>query len=428
MKAAILAAGEGTRLKPITSSIPKPMIPLGGKPLLEHQIVGLKKAGIKEFLIIVGYKEDIIKQHFKKGQELGVNIDYVTQEEYRGTAHATGYAEDFIGDDIFLMMYGDILVDQDLYGALIQYYQERGADGLISLLEVKNPENYGIITLDSEQYVKGIIEKPSPDLDVGNLANAGIYIFPPQIFKAIAKTKVSERNEYELTDSIRIFIEIFNKKIVGYNIKDSYWNDIGLPWQLLDVNGYILGRINSEIEGHIEENVIIKGNIHIGKETVIKSGSYIHGPCFIGDNCIIGPNAYIRPGCSIQDNCIIGSSEVKNSIILSNSNFSHFNYIGDSIICDHVNLGGGTKVANVKFDESSVKVLIKGKRTNSNRKKLGAIIGPNVKVGINSSIMCGKKIDENCIIGPNTLVNEDIPKGTLFYQDPKKGIIKKNLT
>lgn len=425
MKATILAAGEGTRLKPITSSLPKPMISIGGTPLLEHQILGLKNAGINDILVIVGYKEEIIKEYFKDGQQFGINIEYKTQEEYRGTADATAHAKEFVNNDTFIMMYGDVMVDKDFYKNLLQFYQKSEADGLISLLEVDNPQNFGIINLDSENFVRDIVEKPSPDMDVGNLANAGIYIFPPEIFDAISKTELSVRNEYELTDSIKIFIEKFNKKIIGYNIQDSYWNDIGLPWQLLEANEYILDTIKRDIKGKIEDNVIIKGKVHIGDETIVKSGSYLQGPCFIGKRCIIGPNAYIRPGTSIQDNCVIGRSEVKNSIVLSNSNGPHFNYIGDSIICENVNLGAGTKVANLRFDESTIKVSIKKKVVDSERKKFGTIIGPNVKTGINVSIMCGKKIGQNSRIGAHTIVMENVPKNTLYYHDPENGMIKK---
>jgi len=427
MKAVILAAGEGTRLKPITSSISKSMIPLAGKPLLEHNILGLKNAGIYEILIIVGYKKELIKGYFKDGQEFGVNIEYITQEEYRGTAHATGYAKDFVRNDTFLMMYGDIIVEQNIFTEIIKNFENSKADGLISLLKVDNPQNYGIITLDSENYVKEIIEKPSLDMNVGNLANAGIYIFPSLIFDAIDKTKLSKRNEYELTDSFEILIHNFNKNMFGYIMKDIYWNDIGLPWQLLEVNEYILSKLKHNIEGTVEDNVIIKGDVYIGEGTIVKSGSYLRGPCYIGQKCTIGPNAFIRSSSSIQDNCHIGMSEIKNSIIFSNTNIPHFNYIGDSIICDNVNLGAGTKIANLRFDNKIVKVSIKGTLVDSPRKKLGAIIGANVKTGINVSIMCGKKIGQNARIGPHTLVLEDVPKDTQYYHDPNNGIIKKDL-
>ena len=192
-------------------------------------------------------------------------------------------------------------------------------------------------------------------------------------------------------------------------------------------NNFILKSLERQILGNVEPNVHIFGNVYIGKDTRVRSGSYIQGPCYIGDNNIVGPNAFIRPNTSIENNCVIGISEVKSSIILSNSNVPHFNFVGDSIICENVNLGAGTNVANLRLDDGNIKVKIKGKSINSQRRKLGTVIGPNVKTGVNVSIMTGKLLGENSRIGAHTMVLEDVPPNTLYYQDTNKGIIKKKL-
>ncbi len=426
MKAVILAAGKGIRLNPITSTVPKPMIPIGGKPLLEHALLNLRDIGVQEILIIVGYKEEIIKNYFGNGlSKFNVKIEYVTQLEHLGTAHAVGFAKDFVGEDDFFLMYGDLLTDPQVFKDILEIYQKSSCEGLISLFEVKNPQEYGIISLNRDAYVEKISEKPSVDLNLGNLANAGIFIFNPLIFKAIELTELSIRNEYEFTDSMQILINQLKGKIKGYVINNFFWSDIGLPWHLLDANEFILKSLKSSLEGKLEENVNLSGNVFIGKDTLVKSGSYIQGPCYIGENSIIGPNAYIRPYTYIGNNCHVGMSEVKNSLIFSNTSIPHFNYIGDSIICENVNLGAGTKISNLRFDNKSISMIIKEKSINSGRRKLGAIIGPNTETGINSSIMCGKKIGRDSIIGAHTLVNEDIPSNTLYYQD-ENGIIKKS--
>ncbi len=428
MKAVILAAGEGKRLKPITSLVPKPMIPLLGKPILEHIILGLKNIGINNILLIVGYKQEIIKNYFEKvAKQINVKIEYIVQEEYLGTAHAASYAKKFIEDDTFLMMYGDIFVDTKLFKDIIQKFDQNNFDGLIALKKVNNPQDYGIITLNSQEFVEKIIEKPIPQQKAGNLANAGIYIFKPLIFEAIEKTQKSARNEYEFTDSMEILINELNGKIVGFTLDDLFWNDIGLPWQLFDANHFLLDKLNKEINGNVEENVKIQGKVFIGKGTIIKSGSYIQGPCFIGESNLIGPNAFLRPYTSIENDCHIGMSEIKNSLIFSNSAIPHFNYVGDSIICSNVNLGAGTKLSNLRFDRSTIKMKIKDKIIDSGRKKLGAVIGPNSQTGINASIMCGKKIGENSIIGAHTIVNEDVAPNTLYYQDSNGNVIKKSI-
>jgi bifunctional UDP-N-acetylglucosamine pyrophosphorylase/glucosamine-1-phosphate N-acetyltransferase len=425
MKAVILAAGKGKRLRPITATRPKPMIPISGKPLLEHNILGLKKAGVKEILLIVGYKRENIEEYFGNGNKYDVKIEYITQQEYLGTAHATGYAKDFIKNESFLLLYGDILVDDTVFVRIIKIFEESKIDGLISLIKVQNPHDYGIISLDNNKFVTKITEKPSPELNLGNLANAGIYLFTPQIFQAIDKTQKSIRNEYEFTDSMQILINDLKGKIIGFEIESLFWSDIGLPWQLLDANHYLLDRIEGEICGKVEKNVTINGKVYVGKRAIIKSGTYIQGPCFIGENCKIGPNAYIRPYTSIGNNSHIGMSEIKNSLIYSNSAIPHFNYIGDSIICENVNLGAGAKTSNLRFDNKSIKMEINGKIIDSKRRKLGCIIGPFSQTGINTSIMCGKIIYENSIIGAHTLVNKDVPSNTLFYQDQDGNIVIK---
>jgi len=429
MKAVILAAGEGKRLRPITSSRPKPMIPIAGKPLLEHTIIALKNIGIEHVLLIVGYKEDFVKAYFGDGRDkFDIKIEYIIQDEYLGTAHATGYAKDFVNEDEhFLMMYGDILVDPVVFEEVTKTFKENKAEGLISLFKVDNPQNYGIISLNPEGYVEKIVEKPSPDQNVGNLANAGLFIFNPLIFKAIEKTEKSVRNEFELTDSMEILVKKLNGKIIGYDIKNRFWSDVGLPWQLLEANNFLLNLIDSKILGTIEENVNLSGKVYIGKDTVIKSGTTIQGPCYIGENNLIGPNAFIRPYTAISDSCHVGMSEIKNSIVMSNTAIPHFNYVGDSIICEEVNLGAGTKISNLRLDDESVKVKIRGNLVDSKRRKLGSIIGPNVKIGINASVMCGKVIGEGARIGAQTLVLEDVASNTLYYHDPNKGIVSKSL-
>jgi len=178
MKAVIIAAGKGKRLSPITSTTPKPMIPIGGKPLLEHSILSLREVGITEILIIVGYRENIIKDYFGDGfNKFNVKIDYISQIEHLGTAHAVGFAKDFVGEDNFLLMYGDLLTDPKVFEEIIISYKKDQTEGLISLFEVSHPQEYGIISLDSAGYVESITEKPSLDLELGNLANAGIFIY-----------------------------------------------------------------------------------------------------------------------------------------------------------------------------------------------------------------------------------------------------------
>lgn len=185
-------------------------------------------------------------------------------------------------------------------------------------------------------------------------------------------------------------------------------------WEYLGKSEKIMEKSGEGIEGTVEENVAIKGNLTLGKNSIIKSGTYIEGNVFIGENCIIGPKAYLRKGAVIADGCHIGNSEIKNSVILSNSKIPHYSYVGDSIIGENVNFGAGTKIANLRFDNKSVKVEINGKKIDSGRRKLGVLVGHNVKTGINSSINCGIIVGNNCQIYPGRVAGRNLRKGEIF--------------
>jgi bifunctional UDP-N-acetylglucosamine pyrophosphorylase/glucosamine-1-phosphate N-acetyltransferase len=281
---------------------------------------------------------------------------------------------------------------------------------VVALKKVENVEGLGIVEMKNEKILK-IIEKPRRPKD--NLVNAGIYIFTPEIFDAIDKTKLSLRGEYEITDSIQILLK--KSPVYGYVITDD-WIDIGRPWDLLDANEILQKNIHHQIKGEIEEFATIRGNVQIGEHTIVRNGSYIIGPTIIGKNCEIGPNCLIRPSTFIDDGCKIGNSvEIKNSIILANTDIPHLSYVGDSIIGERCNLGAGTKIANLRLDERDISVILKGEKMSTNRRKLGAVIGDDVKIGINVSIDVGTIIGEETFIGPNAVVSGTVaPKSRIY--------------
>jgi len=181
------------------------------------------------------------------------------------------------------------------------------------------------------------------------------------------------------------------------------------PWHLLDINEEILKKTGKKIEGIIEKNTTIKGNTIVGENSEILAGSYIEGPVIIGSNCKIGPNCYIRSYTSIGNGCHVGNAcEIKNSIIMDNSSAPHQNYVGDSVIGCNCNLGAGTKIANLRFDKKNIEVVLNGKKVDTKRKKLGAIIGDNVQTGINSMINVSTTIGNNVFIGPGAIATGEI--------------------
>jgi bifunctional UDP-N-acetylglucosamine pyrophosphorylase/glucosamine-1-phosphate N-acetyltransferase len=398
VQAVILAAGEGTRMRPLTYTRPKVMLPVANRPILEHLMEELAKAGIDEAVLVVGYRDETIRNHF--GQEWnGVKIKYATQRKQLGTADALKSASHLLENE-FLMLNGDAIVGSHDIREILNAGTEEGYMAL-AVREVPNPQDFGVIVVESG-YVRKILEKPeSPP---SNLINAGVYFFTKDILRYVEATKPSVRGEYEVTDSITMAIAE-GVKFVPVKIKE--WLDVGYPWDLLRANEYLLSRLGeSRIEGEVEEGAVIKGPVIVGEGTVVRSGSYVIGPTIIGKNCTIGPNCFIRPHTAIADNCHIGAAvEIKNSIIMSGAKIPHLNYVGDSVIGENCNFGAGTKIANLRLDRKEIYVSVKGKKIPTGRKKLGAIVGDNVQTGINASINVGAMIGNNVFIAPNALVD-----------------------
>ena len=390
MKAVILAAGEGIRMRPLTYTRPKVMLPIANKPILEHLLIEVKKAGISEFIFIVGYHDEQVRDYFGDGGKWGINIAYSTQRQQSGTADALKTVERFV-DGNFLMINGDIIISQQDISSLINKRKNT-----LGVVEVENTLDLGIVEVSEDKVVhiyEKVKEPPS------HMANAGLYLFTPDIFDAISKTPRSPRGEYEITDSIQLMID--KGQHVSYQ-EISHWLDLSYPWDLLLVNESLLKMIETQNLGEVEENVVMKGAVSIGKDTVVRSGSYIVGPVIIGQNCDIGPNCCIRASTSIGDNCHIGAAvEVKNSIIMKGTKIPHQNYVGDSVVGEECNLGAGTKIANLKMDKENIVVA----GIDTKRRKLGAIIGDRVQTGINASINVGCIIGNDVRIGPGALAH-----------------------
>ncbi len=392
MQAVILAAGEGTRMRPLTYTKPKVMLPVANKPILQHVVENLAKAGIDEVVLVVGYREETVRRYF--GDEFGgVRVRYVRQSRQLGTAHALLSAKHLL-DERFMMLNGDAIVFESDLKRLVN------EENAIAVREVPNPRDFGVVELE-DGLVRQIIEKP--EKPPSNLINAGIYVFTREIVDHLKKTPLSVRGEYEITDSITMAIA---DGMRFRAVRIDEWIDVGYPWDLLKANEALLSGIERDIRGEVEDGAVVKGNVVVGEGTVIMAGSYIVGPVVIGKNCRIGPNCYIRPYTSIGDNCHVGNAvEVKNSIIMSNTNIPHLNYVGDSVIGENCNLGAGTKIANLRLDEGEIVVNVKGKAIGTGRKKFGAAIGDNVKTGINASINVGSLIGNNVFIGPGAVVD-----------------------
>ncbi len=400
MKAVILAAGEGNRMRPLTCTRPKVMLPIANKPILEHLLIEAIAAGISEFIFVVGYHDEAVLDYFGNGSKWNVEIDYVKQRRQLGTADALKMVADLTAGD-FLLINGDMIIGR---GDIKEMAVKK--DTTLAVIEVSDTRGLGVVEENKGKVVRIHEKEENPP---SHLANAGLYLLTPEIYKAISRTGKSPRGEYELTDSLMLMLEAGHKiscRTIGQ------WLDISYPWDLLTANETLMAGLEAQNSGEVEENVVIKGPVAIGRNTVVRSGSYIVGPAIIGENSDICPNCYIRPSTAIGDGCHIGNAVgVKNCIIMRNSKLPHHNYAGDSIIGEGCNFGAGTKIANLRLDKKEV--WVEGIATG--RRKLGAIIGDGVETGINANINVGSMIGNGTFIGPGAVASGAIlPESRIF--------------
>ena len=377
MKAVILAAGKGTRMMPLTATMSKGMIPVANRPLLEWTVRFLDFC--EEIILVVNESQQDIVSHFSGDKK----IKLVFQKEALGTGHALLCAEKFVSGK-FLMVYGDdVYSEEDIKAAA-----GMGATVMTSF-HSDNPKAYGVLEIDDDHVVK-LEEKP--EMPKSNLVNCGLYIFDESVFSALKKLQPSARGEYELTDAIKILIE--KGRVENYTLKT--WIPLTYPWNILDANRHMLDKYGSSIDKSVE----------------LRPGAVIEEPVAIGAGSIVGPNCYIRKYSSIGKNCKVGQAvEIKNSIIMDNSFVSHLSYAGETIIGRNCNVGGGTIFANLRLDDKNVKMEVNGVRVDSGHRKLGAIIGDNVKFGTRVTVMPGKRIWPNIMVPACMTVDEDLKTG-----------------
>jgi UDP-N-acetylglucosamine diphosphorylase / glucose-1-phosphate thymidylyltransferase / UDP-N-acetylgalactosamine diphosphorylase / glucosamine-1-phosphate N-acetyltransferase / galactosamine-1-phosphate N-acetyltransferase len=392
MKAVVLAAGQGTRIRPLSSSVPKPMLPVADRPLAAHTVDAAVDAGADEVILVIGYEAETVREYF--GEEYrGVPISYAVQEEQAGTAHAVNAASDHL-EGPFAVLNGDNLYDQD---AIDELFDECPA---ICAIEVEDPRNYGVLST-TDGIVTDIVEKP--DDPPTNLANAGAYAFPEEAIEWL-DVPASERGEHEITDVVAQVIDQFAVSPVTL----ERWMDVGRPWELLEANEWKLGELEGRIEGDVSEDAHLEGAVVVEEGATVKPGVVIEGPALIRSGATVGPNAYVRGATLIDEGAKVGNAvEVKNSVLSRGATVGHLSYVGDSVLGRDVNFGAGTTVANLRHDGGSVKFTVKGDRVSTNRRKFGVVVGDDAKTGINTSLTPGLKLDTEATTSPGEVVERD---------------------
>ena len=327
MKGIILHGGHGTRLRPLTHTGPKQLLPIANKPMSEYCVDTIKDCGISDIAIIIGgIGSDKVKEYYGDGSKFNVKITYIKQDEPKGIAHAINLCKEFIGNEKFLTFLGDNIIQKPIKD-ISKKFEGSDNDAVILLCKVENPERFGIADIDNDKIIK-IVEKPK--IPPTNLAVTGIYFLSPKIFDVFLRLKPSWRNELEITDALQMMLEEGNK--IGYEMITDYWKDTGTPEDIINANSQILANLISSNNGEIDETVKIEGSVVVGENTVIQSNSKIIGPVILGRNCIIKQESVIGPNTSVGDDVTISNSEISNSIIMSSCRIEGSLKIKNSII------------------------------------------------------------------------------------------------
>lgn len=396
MHLVILAAGEWSRMRPLTDTTPKPLIKICGKTIIEHNIEQIIH-DFEDIYIIVHYKKEQFPLYFGESY-LGKKIHYIEQSgDIMGTGAAILSLRDKIEWEFLILSWDDLYDPSDI----LRLKDTPGYGALVKVVDT--PENFGIFRVDESGKVLWIVEKPT-DPSLGNLAYIGILKQDSQIFEELASLDLSPRGELEITDLMMRQISRWAFSAVEALWK---WISIGYPWDLLKANDEIIGQYTETINkwAIIEPNVTIKWNIFLGDGAILKSGTYIEGNVYIGDAAVIWPHAFIRWNTSIGAHTKIGAFvECKNSSIGENTSIPHLSYIGDSVIWNSVNIWGGSKTANLRHDKKTIRAMSKGGLVDTGRRKLGAIIGDDAHLGINTLVYPGRTIPTHGTTLPGEII------------------------
>ncbi|MET9785564.1 glucose-1-phosphate thymidylyltransferase [Streptomyces canus] len=325
MKALVLSGGAGTRLRPITHTSAKQLVPVANKPVLFYGLEAIAEAGISEVGIVVGDTADEIREAVGDGSQFGIKVTYIPQEAPLGLAHAVLIAQDFLGDEDFVMYLGDNFIVGGITGLVEEFRGER-PDAQILLTKVPNPTSFGVAELGPDGRVVGLEEKPKqPKSD---LALVGVYLFTPAIHEAVRSIEPSWRGELEITHAIQWLID--QKRDVRSTTISGYWKDTGNVTDMLEVNRSVLETVDPVNEGTVDESSEIIGRVRIETGASV-SGSRIVGPAIIGAGTVVN-DAYIGPFTSVSEDCRIEDSEIEYSIVLRGSSVTGVRRVEASLI------------------------------------------------------------------------------------------------
>lgn len=346
MKGLILSGGRGTRLRPITHTGPKQLVPVANKPVIQYAIEDLREAGITEIGVVLGnVGRDAIQSFLGDGSQFGVDITYIVQGNPLGLAHAVGCAREFVGDDDFVMYLGDNILNDGITD-LVESFEAGEYVAGVSLQHVDTPQQFGIATVDDNGDILSLVEKP--DDPPSDLAIIGVYVFSPAIFDAVEAIEPSDRGELEITDAIHLLLEEGGP--IDSHIVEGWWKDTGKPEDILSANRLVLDDIDASRDGRIEEGAEVVGAVDLAESAVIESGAVVRGPTSLAANVVIESGTYVGPYTSVGENSRLANVQISNSVVIGDSELTTDESIVDSL------LGRGTTIG------SSAELLPEGRR------------------------------------------------------------------
>lgn len=383
MKALILAAGEGTRLEPLTNVRPKPMLPVANKPLLEYVIEAVIEAGISEIVLVVGYKRQRIQDYFGDGDRWNVDVSYVFQDPQLGTGDAILQAKSIVEDD-FVVLNGDRIFESDVITAVVESRQQTGVPTM-AVTPVDEPSLYGVVEADESGVLQDIEEKPSPEHAASNQINAGVYAFGPEIFSAIERT--NSRGELAITATLDQMRDSLCPEIVNY---DGDWFDVSRPWDLIRVNGRILDH-----EGQsIAPSASVADSVSLAPPIDIDSGARIESNVTLGRGTTIGANVSVGANSYIENSIVFPDTAIAQGVILK-----------DVIVGQNVTIGPGTVVeggnADVVVEDTLHRDVL-----------FGGILGDNATLGANVTVSPGTRLGNDATVASACVLDGDIQPGT----------------
>ncbi|WP_144903878.1 sugar phosphate nucleotidyltransferase [Halobellus captivus] len=374
MKAVVLAAGEGMRLRPLTRTRPKPMLPIGNQPLLEHVLEAGREAGIDEFVFVVGYKRERIQSHFGDGDDWDVDIEYAVQETQLGTGHALLQAEPYINGS-FIALNGDRIVEPSAISAVMRERRETGSP-VMAVTRHRNPENYGVVELDGQR-VRSIEEKPPAHTVKTDYINAGVYGLGASTFDEIRETDAD--GELAITTVLQAYRDALRP--VRF---DGLWLDVSYHWDILAVNSRMLDRT--------ESSRAETASIH-ERATVVDGAA-------IAADVRIRPGATVLPGTSLGENVEIGSNAVlSNCVVLADATVDDGAVVRDCVVGENATVG-----ANTTIEGGDTDVVVDGSVHSDVR--LGGVVGDNTALGGNVTVSPGTVIGNDATVESGTIVSD----------------------